>query len=240
MDPQAHPFFYLICKFLQILSVILLSRDACEFLDFRIPSAPKKQAYLLGLKITLVIILAGIIFGKFIPDLALLAGVFAMLIYKLKQQRNQILYLKQLSSKLPHFLDLIAISLQAGLSLPAALQKIAKLHSLGPLAKEFHEVLQQMQAGRDLPSALRQLQKKFALPDLQMSIEVMLMSYTSGGSLSVTISQLAERFYETRFTLAESQANRLPLKLLAPLFICILPSTLVVLFYPLIQSLKGV
>lgn len=132
---------------------------------------------------------------------------------------------------LPDALDLMAITVAAGLGFDAALDKVSRELG-GPLGQEFHRVVQEMRLGASRSTALRGLRERTRVPDLQSFVLAMIQADTFGISVSKVLQVQAAEIRTRRRQRAEETAQKLPVKILMPLMACIFPSLFVVLLGP--------
>jgi tight adherence protein C len=137
---------------------------------------------------------------------------------------------------LPDMLDMLTISVQAGLGFDAAVAKYVK-NSRGPLAMEFGRALQEVQAGVARRDALRRLADRCDVPELSSFITAMVQAEMLGTSVSQVLTAQASEMRLRRRQHAEQQAQKLPVKQVFPLVICILPATMIVILGPAVISI---
>jgi tight adherence protein C len=138
---------------------------------------------------------------------------------------------------LPHALDLLALSLMAGASLPKAMQQIAKIAGCFPVAGECEVILAQTQRGFGFAEAMRESIARVNLEPWRLVVDLLISGHLSGGGMAELLRTLAGRLHQQRIEDAEQRANRIPILLLAPLFVCIFPVNFVILFYPLLAMI---
>jgi tight adherence protein C len=130
---------------------------------------------------------------------------------------------------LPDMIDLITISVEAGLGLYAAIQRVSQRFS-NPLSEEFLRSLQEVRLGRTNAEAMRDLMKRANVDDLTMFISSLIQAETLG----VPIASVLRRLRDKRRQRAREQAQKAPLKMLFPLAIFIFPALFVVILGPAI------
>lgn len=136
---------------------------------------------------------------------------------------------------LPDMLDMLTISVEAGLGFDAALAKLVR-NSDGPLAVEFARVLQEIQAGVDRSDALRHMAARTEVTELNAFIMAIIQAEVFGISISGVLRTQAAEMRTKRRQYAEEMAQKAPVKLVFPLILCILPTTLIVILGPAIIS----
>jgi tight adherence protein C len=157
-----------------------------------------------------------------------IAGYFApnMLIYQLGYNRTE-----QVRRDLPDALDLLTISVEAGLAFDAGLSQVAR-NTTGPLAEEFFRVLQEMQIGLGRAEAMRSLGERTDLPELRAFVTSMVQADAFGIPIAQVLRVQARELRIKRTQRAEELAQKVPVKILFPLVFCILPALFVVVIGP--------
>lgn len=168
----------------------------------------------------LVVIGVGIgltVVGWFAPNLTL---------YQIAYNRTE-----RMRKELPDALDLLSITVEAGLAFDSALAHVAK-NTTGPLAEEFFRVLQEMQIGRGRMDALRALGERTSLPELRGFVTAMVQADSFGIPIANVLRVQAKELRIKRSQLAEEKAQKVPVKILFPLIFCIMPSLFIVILGP--------
>jgi tight adherence protein C len=132
---------------------------------------------------------------------------------------------------LPDALDLLSITVEAGLAFDAALERVAREMS-GPLGAEFYRVTQEMRLGKVRADALRDLGERTTVDELQSFVLAMIQAEIFGISISRVLAVQADELRTKRRQLAEERAQKLPVKIIFPLVLCVFPALLVVLLGP--------
>jgi tight adherence protein C len=155
-------------------------------------------------------------------------GYFApnMLIYQLGYDRTE-----QVRRDLPDALDLLTISVEAGLAFDAGLSQVAR-NTTGPLAEEFFRVLQEMQIGLGRAEAMRSLGERTDVPELRAFVTSMVQADAFGIPIAQVLRVQARELRIKRTQRAEELAQKVPVKILFPLIFCILPALFVVIIGP--------
>lgn len=132
---------------------------------------------------------------------------------------------------LPDTMDLLTISVEAGLGFDAALSQVVK-STEGPLAHEIARMLQEMQVGVSRVDSLRSLADRTDVDELRGFTLAMIQADQFGVSISKVLRSQANVLRTKRRQRAEEKAMKVPVKLLFPLIFCILPSMFIVLIGP--------
>lgn len=138
---------------------------------------------------------------------------------------------EQIQRELPDALDLLTISVEAGLAFDAALSQVAR-NSDGPLGKELFRVLQEMQIGTGRIDALRALADRTDVEDLRIFVGAMVQADTFGIPIANVLRVQSREMRVKRSQRAEEKAQKVPVKILFPLIFCILPALFIVVMGP--------
>jgi tight adherence protein C len=137
----------------------------------------------------------------------------------------------QVRRELPDALDLLTISVEAGLSFDAALAQVAR-NTSGPLAQELFRVLQEMQIGTGRADALRALGDRSDVQELHSFVASLVQADSLGIPTARVLRVQAVEMRAKRTQRAEEKAQQVPVKILFPLIFCIMPSLFVVIIGP--------
>jgi tight adherence protein C len=137
----------------------------------------------------------------------------------------------QITNALPDTLDLLSITVEAGLGFDSALARVAQ-QTEGPLAKELHRAIQEMQLGTSRAQALRNIGERSTSPDLRSFVLAMVQADVFGISIAKVLQVQAHEMRVKRRQRAEERAMKIPVKIVFPLIFCIFPSLFVVLVGP--------
>jgi tight adherence protein C len=137
----------------------------------------------------------------------------------------------RMQKDLPDAIDLMVISVEAGLGFDSALAQVAR-NTEGPLANEFARVLQEMQIGLGRSNALRALGGRTTLPDLRSFASAMVQADAFGIPVGQVLRVQASEIRVKRRQRAEELAQKVPVKILFPLMACILPCLFIVIIGP--------
>jgi tight adherence protein C len=165
--------------------------------------------------------LAGLIVGAAIgflaPDLVL---------YDSSQRRQD-----KIRRTLPDILDVLTVSVEAGLGFDAALAQITR-YGRGPLAGEFARVLQEMQIGRSRVEALRALGQRTSVTELRAFCAIVVQASELGVPIANVLREQAKEMRIRRRQRAEELAQKVPVKILFPLIFCLFPALFIVVLGP--------
>ena len=161
--------------------------------------------------------LIGALFGYTIPEFWLGGRV--------KKRQKAILLM------IPDTLDLLTISVRAGLGFDAALAKVVEKLK-GPLSEEFRRALAELRVGKARRDALRDIVPRTEVTPLTNFIGAIIQAEQLGVSISKVLQVQSEQLRIERRQRAEEQAAKAPIKMLFPLVGCIFPSLFIVILGP--------
>ncbi|QWZ06365.1 type II secretion system F family protein [Nocardioides panacis] len=170
------------------------------------------------------VIVVGAVLGYFGPN---------YYIYQKGYDRTQ-----QMQRDLPDALDLLSISVEAGLGFDAALAQVAR-NTTGPLAHELARVLQEMQIGLGRASALRALGERSSLADLRSFTSAMVQADAFGIPMSKVLRVQSDEIRLKRRQRAEEKAQQVPVKMMIPLVLFILPTLFIAVLGPAVIGMLG-
>jgi tight adherence protein C len=141
---------------------------------------------------------------------------------------------RKLFEDFPDTLDLLTVCIEAGLSLDAAMMKVAgEIHSSSPVvASELELMLLEMRSGFPKDKALRNFSLRTGVDDIDSFCTLLIQSERFGTSIGASLRVLSDTLRTRRRMLAEEQAAKIALKLLFPLMFCIFPALMLVLMGP--------
>lgn len=141
---------------------------------------------------------------------------------------------------LPYNLDLLTLSVEAGLDFSQAVGKVVEKGRKGPLVDEFSLMLKNIKLGKTREEALKMMSERVALPSLTSFCNALIQADRMGTSLGKVLRIQSTQLRVERTHRAEKLANEAPVKMLFPLIACIFPTVFMVLFGPIIfQAITG-
>ena len=182
----------------------------------------------LPVPLNFLMILIGLLFGYTVPEFWLGGRV--------RKRQKAILLM------IPDSLDLLTISVRAGLGFDAALNKVVEKLK-GPLSDEFRRALAEVRVGKARRDALRDVIPRTEVPALTNFVGAIIQAEQLGVSISKVLQVQSEQLRIERRQRAEEAAAKAPIKMLFPLVGCIFPSLFIVILGPaiilIIKNLGG-
>lgn len=161
----------------------------------------------------------GFLIGYVFPD--------SWLKTKIRQRKREI------QQSLPDILDLLTVSVEAGLGFDAALLKVVEKQK-GPLSEELLRVLQEIKMGRPRRDALRDLGKRNDDEDLSNVVASLVQADQLGIPIGGVLRNQAKQIRQKRRQRAEEKAQKAPVKIMIPLVFFIFPFIFIIILGPAI------
>lgn len=172
----------------------------------------------------LVLILFPIVLGFFGPD--------AWLSRKVEERRSS------MQRSLPDVLDLLVISVEAGLGFDSALARVVSTVP-GPLTEEFFRMLQETRVGVSRRDAMRHLMERSDLDELRSFLLAMMQAEAFGVAIARVLRVQADEMRVKRRQRAQEKAFAAPVKIVFPLVFCIFPALFIILLGPAAIQISG-
>jgi tight adherence protein C len=164
----------------------------------------------------------GSLVGFFVPDV--------LIAHRAERRQDEI------RLALPEALDLLAISVQAGMGLEQAIELVSR-RLPGALGEELHRMLQEVQLGASRREALTHLRERTEISELSTFALSLAQADALGSPLGEVLRVQAVQMRMLRRQRAREQAAKVPVKLLFPLLLCIFPALGIVVIGPAIVSI---
>jgi tight adherence protein C len=143
---------------------------------------------------------------------------------------------ERIELELPELLDLLVVTLEAGIGFNSALQRSAE-RMTGPLGDEMRLTLREHNLGLAMHQALTNLLERCDVPSIRAFVRSIIQSEALGVSIGQVMRDLAADMRKRRRQIIEEKAQKAPIKILFPLAFMILPSLLLILLFPGLYSL---
>ncbi|MDN5795018.1 MAG: type II secretion system F family protein [Intrasporangium sp.] len=184
---------------------------------------------------TLIIgVVLGLVYGGISLRGLLLAPVLGAALFFLPDLllHNQSLHRREATSKgLADALDMLTVSVEAGQGFDAALMQVAR-NIEGPISGEFARVLSEIQIGSSRRDAFAAMGDRVALPEVRNFTTALVQADRLGLPIGAVLREQSANMRLIRKQKAEEQAQKVTVKILFPLMLCILPALFVVVIGP--------
>jgi tight adherence protein C len=143
---------------------------------------------------------------------------------------------EEMQRSLPDALDLLAVTVEAGLGFDAAILKLTE-HMHGPLIDEFAIALGETRMGQSRHDALKKLSARVDAPDVTAFVRAIIQADQLGTALAKTLRVQAVDARLKRHAAAEERAMKAPIKMLFPTVLFIFPAMFIVILGPALINL---
>jgi tight adherence protein C len=190
------------------------------------------------LGMVLLCLLGGLLVGVFAAvstgwTLLLVAGLICGVLWPLTWLQAQAKKRKTaIFRALPFALDLLTLSVEAGLDFTSALGRILPKIRHTPLGEEFHELLRQIRMGQARSDALRETAQRVDLEEMTNVAGSLIQADELGASIGPVLRIQAEQMRVRREQIAEKKAMEAPVKILLPLILFIFPTVFLIILGP--------
>ena len=202
------------------------------------PGEDELDSFMAGRVVTIVLVPVMLVISAFLPvshldaiafflffALMLILGPESALNRRVEKRQNEI------RRQLPDVLDLLTISVEAGLGFDQALARTV-VAVQGPLSDELTRMLGETRAGAGRREALEAMDERTDVPEFRSFILALIQADTFGISIAQILRAQSEEARTSRRQFAEEKAQKAPVKMMFPLVFCILPSIFVVIIGP--------
>lgn len=140
---------------------------------------------------------------------------------------------KKIQNTLPDIIDLLTVSVEAGLGFDGALAKVIDKMP-GPLADEFEDVLQEIKVGKQKRDALRDMADRINVQDLSTFVSSIIQADQFGVGIGNVLRLQSEQMRQKRRQRAQEKAMKAPVKMVIPMVLFIFPTLFSVLLGPVV------
>ena len=144
---------------------------------------------------------------------------------------------RNIQRSLPFILDLLTLSVEAGMDFMSGLQRIVDRRKLDAMCEELIRVLREIQLGKTRRQALIGMASRVSQPDVTSVVNALIQADEMGASIGKTLRIQADQMRMKRFQRAEKKAYEAPIKMLFPLIMFIFPAVFLVLLGPVFYQM---
>jgi len=174
---------------------------------------------------------------KMQPALAII-GVLWLFVYPAAWLRRAVQGRhNEIRRALPFVLDLLTLSVEAGMDFMSALQRNIERRTIDALGEELIRVVREIQLGKTRRNALRDLSLRVNLQELRSVVNALVQADELGVSIGSILRIQSDQIRQRRFERAERLANEAPVKMLFPLMMFIFPAVFLILLGPIIARM---
>lgn len=138
---------------------------------------------------------------------------------------------------LPQVLDLLSVTIQAGMDFTSGLEYVLSGERPGPLKSELQLLLSDIRMGKSRRRALEHFAERVAIPEIQPVAKGLIQADESGSDLVPVLQSQAEILRQRRFQAAEKKAHEASTKLVIPMALFIMPTIFIGIFGPVVLNL---
>lgn len=173
-----------------------------------------------GIQMNLTYAVIALIIGFFLPDYA---------VFEIKKLRQ-----KAILRELPGTMDLLTLSVEAGMDFMQAITRVIEHSRPGALKEELSSVLKEIQLGTTRADALRNMGERVRLSQVSSFASILIQADEMGSSIGPVLRAQSDLLRMQRFERAERDGARASQKILIPLVVCIMPAVFIVIIGPVI------
>jgi tight adherence protein C len=145
----------------------------------------------------------------------------------------------QILRAMPFIVDMLALSVEAGLDFMAAIQRVIEKAPPSPLVEEFETLIRETKIGSSRAEGLRQLGWRVNIIEINSFCATLIAADSVGASIGPILKQLSAELRVKRSARAEQQGATAATKILIPMILFILPAVLVAIFAPMVLKMMS-
>lgn len=215
--------------------------DDREFSRFRIVSAG--IAFVGAATAALILLIIANPPMGFILLLVLLVPFLAFFLPRLQLIERAQQARRRIARDFSSFLDVLALTLESGQnfqsSIQMSVQHLPQNGTKGDLRTQLQELLRDIRSGESRITALQKFSDRALMPEITQFVATVTAAERQGVSVASLLRRQSEQLRTSRALAAERHAMKMPVKLLAPLMVCIFPCTFLILMFPLAVRLSS-
>lgn len=198
-----------------------------------------------GIRMLAALLLGGLFLILFLPASAspllklgfpILTGAIGFMLPNLWLSRRIAARKKEITRALPDAIDLLSISVEAGLGFDQALSRVVEKWD-NALTREFGRMLSETRMGVSRRQAMRELAERVNVDDLSVFISSLIQADQLGVSITQVLRVQSHQMRQRRRQRAEEQAHKAPIKMLFPMIFLIFPALYIVILGPAIPRI---
>jgi tight adherence protein C len=171
--------------------------------------------------------------------LVIVAIGFSLLYPTIRIYNKKLKRAEGIKKQLPNAIDLLVVSVEAGLGFDMAIEKVIEKMS-GPLSDEFNYTLNEIRMGKPRPTALREMVQRIKIEELDIFIGSIIQAEQLGVSIGNVLRIQSDSMRTRRRQAIEEKAMKAPVKMLFPLVFFILPALFVIILGPALLHLMRI
>lgn len=157
-------------------------------------------------------------------------------LYIIKLRKKQFLLLETITLDFPFFLNLLQSHLQTGLSIHQSIEKISACLHTSPLKNMLFDFIHMSNTVPSLNLVTKKIHARYPNQHVLNFCNIISESIQHGTPIVQSLQSFADDVESQHYLYAEQQIQKIPVKLLAPLMLCIFPVTFIIIFMPIILS----
>ena len=175
-------------------------------------------------------------FPPFIIGIMIPLGLYLPHMHCLSERKKR---MQSVIVDLPFFIDILALSTEAGLEFQGAVQRVVEKARNSVLADELGKVLRDMRLGQSRADALRSMADRLDMSEITSFTAMIIDSDATGGKIGQVLKDQSAQMRLNRFTRAEKAGARASQQILVPLILFILPAVLLMVMGPIVIQFIG-